>query len=673
MNTATPTAAPLTWSQLMKWLEYQNSPPPHRHRFNEPRWLELPAGTSLEVVQAAVDALVERHEALRTTFDVDERGDPEQSVQPPHSLPVEPLEVDADPDLPALLAGPLAHLLGRPMTLESEWPIRAAAVFQQGHPTHVLLVIHQLAIDAWSFRVLTREFEALVGDLAAGRQPVLAPVTHQPRNEAAYERSPAGQRAAEAAQRYWEQQLGSMPHRTFPIPPSADGLEQSKVMLSSAALTAAARALARRQEVSAPTVVLAAFAMLIARYTGLDSCALMTIAANRTARRSARTVGTFIQPTLAVVDLGGDPTFGEVVGRTAAASMKAYRHAHYDYAAMRALQHRSALRRGVSFDWQLVVNSRLTDAEGPATDEADDAGTAAGALLDRTQLSVVPVPAGTPCGPGLTLFIARKALPGADAPVIELYANPAVVASRDAEHLLRSLEALLVAVADGAAPRVSELGELAGMDPLPRPPGWRLIDNCLVNLDDVRRALLDHPGVDAGVVAVEEREPGRESLVAYAASPDASATPASLRQALLARLAGQPSLMVPHWYVLCRQPPEDPSDVAAWRKQSAVDAGTGASPPDQSPQTPEQQALCQAVVDVHGLASVSTGDSYILAGGTVERVPAVQRHLLRNGYVGLALDHFCGPSTLGQLAARLVPLSQVGDLARLGLRPEAAP
>jgi hypothetical protein len=82
--------------------------------------------------------------------------------------------------------------------------------------------------------------------------------------------------------------------------------------------------------------------------------------------------------------------------------------------------------------------------------------------------------------------------------------------------------------------------------------------------------------------------------------------------------------------------------------------------------TAEEQALCEAVARTHQLDQVGTGEGYVAQGGQIQRVPAVQRHLLGSGFVGVTLEDFCGTCTLGQLAGKLFRLPAGGLEALLG-------
>src|ERR1041385_4301082 len=170
-------SGPLSWGQLVIWLEFEGLPPGQRHQLNEQRWVALPAGVQRRHVEAAVAALLARHQVLRSTGEIDAHGDPLQTVHDPAPVPVETVDVPGEPDERALLDGPFAHLARRPFQLEREWPVRTGLVTRGGRPWKLLLVVHHIAIDAWSFRILSRELSELASAAAAGRPPALAPAT----------------------------------------------------------------------------------------------------------------------------------------------------------------------------------------------------------------------------------------------------------------------------------------------------------------------------------------------------------------------------------------------------------------------------------------------------------------------------------------------------------------
>jgi hypothetical protein len=163
----------------------------------------------------------------------------------------------------------------------------------------------------------------------------------------------------------------------------------------------------------------------------------------------------------------------------------------------------------------------------------------------------------------------------------------------DIEALLRGVELLLVEAAT-ADVKLDRVGEITGVTPLPRGPGWVLADSCWVELAEVRRLVADSlPGVPALVTAedAEDAEDGQDSergepeLTAWLA-PSGPLTPEQAHAACMAVLPAGPqppasmrySAMAPARYVICATAPPDPADPEAWRRQPVRAVGPGRPP-----------------------------------------------------------------------------------------------
>jgi hypothetical protein len=165
------------------------------------------------------------------------------------------------------------------------------------------------------------------------------------------------------------------------------------------------------------------------------------------------------------------------------------------------------------------------------------------------------------------------------------------------ETLLRGTESLLIAAASGDIP-LSRLGEITGVQPIARGPGWLRIGPSWIELAEVQRLVEDAlptaaaafviPGTAAAEGPAADIPPSQHSepeLVAYLAAGGGIATPEQAHLACMATLAGTRCMappdgirytaMAPARYVICARAPGDVRDLAGWQRQTVVAEGDG--------------------------------------------------------------------------------------------------
>ncbi|MEU5904122.1 condensation domain-containing protein [Micromonospora sp. NPDC047467] len=242
-------------------------------------------------LQAAVDQLVVRHEALRTTF----HGRGARLVQRVHAPRPQPLAW-ADAVAGEAPDAALARELQTPIDA-GEWPARAS-VWRVGPREHLFcLNLHHLVTDAWSTGILLRDLVACY-DAACGGATVGTPAGWQMSRFAQAQQELLASDRLARYQRYWRRQLeGSQIPRLdalYPAPDATDaaaGATRSVAAELPAATVAGLRELARREKTTMFTVLLAAFHAQLHRLTGQPDLAVASMFANRSRPEVRDTVG----------------------------------------------------------------------------------------------------------------------------------------------------------------------------------------------------------------------------------------------------------------------------------------------------------------------------------------------------------------------------------------------
>jgi hypothetical protein len=320
-------AGPLTWGQAAIWKSVLMLRP-EDFVLNIQRVFTVPARAAADVpaVAAAFGVLLGRHEALRTTFH--ERGGVvTQAVAATGRLPLE--VVPAPPGEALEVAAALApRLAATTFDYAGELPVRVRLVRVGDRVSHCVLAFNHVAVDIHAVAVVLRELRMLL----VGR-PLPGPPAAQPLAVADRERGALAERSAQTVA-YWLARHREIPPVQFrPVRPGPTATYAQLVVTSPAAYQAAVT-LAARHRASTSTVLLAATALLITRWTGHRICALHTFVNNRYQPGHADLVMPMNQLALVAVDTGGGTDLDRLVPVTWQAALSAYRYAYYDQAAL---------------------------------------------------------------------------------------------------------------------------------------------------------------------------------------------------------------------------------------------------------------------------------------------------------------------------------------------------
>jgi non-ribosomal peptide synthetase component F len=286
-----------------------------------------------EVLERALRDVARRHEVLRTTL-VSTDGVPMQLIA--EDVPRLPVELtDAGPLPPGERAAVAAQIVAeesaRPFDL-GRGPLLRVRVLRFDAQHHLLvLTAHHVIADAWSMGLVVRELAAHYSAHAQRRQPALPPLGVQYADFAAWQREwLTGDRLARLLA-YWRERLRDAPPG-IEIPPDrprpalrthAGGRRDFQL---SAELTAGLRSLSRRAGASLFMTLLAAFQTLLFRHTDQSDVVLGTPIATRARVELEPLIGLFVNMLVLRTDLGGQPSFAELLGRTREVVLDALGH-----------------------------------------------------------------------------------------------------------------------------------------------------------------------------------------------------------------------------------------------------------------------------------------------------------------------------------------------------------
>ncbi|HEV2736703.1 MAG TPA: amino acid adenylation domain-containing protein, partial [Longimicrobiaceae bacterium] len=319
---------PLSFAQQRLWLLDRLEP--GSPAYNIPAAIRLRGRLDAAALRGSLDVLVRRHEVLRTTF-AERGGAPVQVVHPPAPvpLPVLDLRVHPAPEQEALrLAGEEAL---RPFDL-ARGPLLRGALLRLGDEDSVLLfTLHHEASDGWSTDVLVREVSEAYAALSRGEEPSLPELPVQYADFAVWQREYLSGEVLEAQLAYWRERLAGAPPlleipTDRPRSAGADARAASHAFVLSAEASERLRALSRREGATLFMTALAAWQMVLGRWSGQDDVVVGTPIAGRTRRETEGLIGFFVNMLALRTDLAEDPTWTGLLGRVREAALGAYEH-----------------------------------------------------------------------------------------------------------------------------------------------------------------------------------------------------------------------------------------------------------------------------------------------------------------------------------------------------------
>ncbi|HVG45181.1 MAG TPA: AMP-binding protein, partial [Longimicrobium sp.] len=247
----------------------------------------------------------------------------------------------------------------------------------------LLLTMHHIVSDGWSMGILFRELSALYEAYAAGGESPLPELVVQYADFAAWQRRQLDEGdGMERQLAWWKGRLSGAPAllelpADRPRPAAQRYRGAYERMEIPEALLDRLQALGRGEGATLFMVLLGAFQLLLARYTGGDDVVVGTPVAGRSRREVEGMIGFFVNMLVLRTGLSGDPTFREVLRRVREAALGAYEHQELPFERLVAeLQPERSLGRSPLFQVVFTLEADGGGADGWGRSVAVDTGTA---------------------------------------------------------------------------------------------------------------------------------------------------------------------------------------------------------------------------------------------------------------------------------------------------------
>jgi amino acid adenylation domain-containing protein len=323
--------APLSFAQQRLW--FLDRLEPGGSAYNLAGGIRLAGDLDAEALAAALSEVVRRHEVLRTSF-VEADGSAAQVVAPPSGILLPRVDLSGRPDVEAALEEAAGIEAQRPFDL-ARGPLLRCLLVRLGERQHALvLVVHHIVFDGWSFGVLIRELGRLYAAFAAGCPSPLPEIPIQYADFAIWQREWLQGRELERQLGWWKELLAGAP-AVLELPvdrprPSALAEPTRRGGRVSLAIPAELRerleAAGRRLGLTPFMACFSAFLVLLARTSGQEDLVVGTPVAGRSLPETEDLVGLFANTLALRGRVEGTATLGQVAGRVRELALGAFAH-----------------------------------------------------------------------------------------------------------------------------------------------------------------------------------------------------------------------------------------------------------------------------------------------------------------------------------------------------------
>ena len=325
------TSHPLSYGQQALWFLYQNAP--ESAAYNGAFTVRIRSQIDVPTLRRTFQTLIARHPALRTTFPTIY----DKQVQTVHGYQELYFEkIDASTWSWDELTRKVSHTYKRPFDIETG-PLLRVHLFTRSLEDHILLLnAHHIIGDGWSLWQLLSEWRELYLAQMAGIQAYLSPIKLSYADYIRWQTEMLASSEGAKLWRYWQKQLtGELPVLNLPTdrprPPIQSYQGSSYAFKLTTELTLQLKELAQSEGTTLYMTLLAAFQVLLHRYTGQEDILVGSPTTGRSKPEFAKIVGYFANPVVLRANLAGNPTFKEFLSQTRQTVLAALKHQDYPF------------------------------------------------------------------------------------------------------------------------------------------------------------------------------------------------------------------------------------------------------------------------------------------------------------------------------------------------------
>ncbi|MBD2677482.1 MULTISPECIES: non-ribosomal peptide synthetase [Nostoc] len=359
---------PLSFSQQRLWFIDQLY---HGSSFyNIPIAFHIKGQLNITALGQSLNAILKRHEIWRTTFKLI-NGEPVQEIAPDLTwdLPIIHLEHLSNENWESEVKQLVAKEATKPFNLAKGLLVRAT-LLRLNQEEHVLLVtMHHIITDGWSCGVFLRELSTLYAAFSTNQPSPLPELPIQYADFAIWQRDRIQGEFLATKLKYWKQQLsGELPVLQLPADrprPSVTTFAGAKQYFTfSTTLTNALKQLSKQEDATLFMSLLAAFNILLYRYTHQEDILIGSPIANRNRAELEGMLGLFVNTLVLRNNLTGNPTFRELLHRVRQVTLDAYAHQDLPFEMIvEELQPERDLSRNPLYEVMFVLQNTPTNVQ----------------------------------------------------------------------------------------------------------------------------------------------------------------------------------------------------------------------------------------------------------------------------------------------------------------------
>jgi len=325
---------PLSYGQRALWFLYKLAP--ESAAYNVPNAVRIRTFVDIPILKQTFQALIARHPMLRTTFTV-QNAEPVQKIHSYQTFQFE--ETDVAKCSWETLNQKVVEAYQRPFNLESG-PMLRINLFRRSEQDYILLLtIHHIVVDGWSgWRLLVNELPLFYYQMAQkkGSTVKLPPLKWQYVDYVQWHTDMLAGPEGERLWRYWQKQLaGELPILNLltdrPRPPVQTYDGATLILQLTPELTERLKQLAQAEGISLYMLLLAAFQILLHRYSGQDDILVGSPTAGRNEAEFADILGYFVNPVVLRADFSDNPNFKAFLTQVRQTVLEALAHQDYPF------------------------------------------------------------------------------------------------------------------------------------------------------------------------------------------------------------------------------------------------------------------------------------------------------------------------------------------------------
>jgi amino acid adenylation domain-containing protein/thioester reductase-like protein len=360
--------APLSFSQEQLWFLYQLDQ--GKTTYNMPCALQIDGNLYVSVLEQSIQEIVRRHEILRTNFQQID-GKTVQIINPEVNISLQIVNLEHISVTEQLST--VQNLVNQEIQTTfnlSQDSLFQPTLYQLNQHSYVLLLnMHHIISDGWSVGIFLQELSALYSAYLSGNQSPLPGLPIQYADYAIWQKQKLTPEVKEKQLNYWKQQLADAPPllelpTDKPRPPMQSFRGGAWLFRINTDLSQKIKALSQKADATLFMTMLAAFVILLDRYSGQDDILIGSPMANRNRQETQSLIGYFVNTVVLRTQLTGNPNFWEVLNRVrkVATDAHTYQDIPYDQV-VEALQPQRNLSYNplfqVSFDLQHSLTEKL--------------------------------------------------------------------------------------------------------------------------------------------------------------------------------------------------------------------------------------------------------------------------------------------------------------------------